>query len=96
MPQAIEKQLNDAIGLLNTKQKKAVLGIVKALADEEPVYDHWKDENFVKEMENRYHDYKSGKSGLVMLEEVEKKHGTPLKSSRLKKQANEWGDSRTS
>ena len=38
-----------------------------------PQANDWKDECFVNEMDRRYNDYKSGKSKLVSLEEVEKK-----------------------
>jgi hypothetical protein len=73
MAEVLNKQLIEAIEQLNTKQKKTVLGIARALADEGKEHDHWKDEHFVSEMESRYNDYKSGKTQLVSLEDVEKK-----------------------
>ena len=62
MPQALDKQLYSAIELLNDKQKKAVLGIVKAIPEGEAQEygEHWQDKAFVTEMESRYAYYKSG------------------------------------
>jgi len=84
MSQAIEKQIQAAIDLLNDK-KKAVLGIVKAFAEEEPVCGHWKDQNFVKEMDRRYNEYKSGKTKLLSLDEVEKRARAAVENIDAKK-----------
>jgi len=61
MSQAINEQLSSAIELLNSKQKKAVLGIVKALTERDAAADdHWQNEKFVAEMESRLAYYKNG------------------------------------
>ncbi len=73
MAQTLDKQLHSLIDNLNDKQKKAVLGIVKAFAEGEPANDQWKEEKFVAEMDRRYNDYKSGNAKLVSLDDVEKK-----------------------
>ena len=85
MSKTLNKQLHALIDNLNDKQKKAVLGIVKALGEEEQIYDHWKDENFVAEMNHQYNDYKSGKLVLVSLDDAEKKARTAAKKLKTKK-----------
>jgi hypothetical protein len=72
MSQVLDKQLHDAIEKLNTSQKKALLGLAKYLESKE-THDHWKDENFVAEMDRRYNEYKTGKAKLVSLDSVEGK-----------------------
>jgi putative addiction module component (TIGR02574 family) len=74
MSQTLDKQLHAIIDNLNNQQKKAVLGIVKALVDNDDAkYDHWEDEEFVAEMDRRYKEYKAGNTKLVSLDQVEKK-----------------------
>jgi len=74
MSQTLDKQLHTGIENLNNAQKKAVLGIVKAFADNNaPEYNHWDDKDFVAEMDRRYNEYKAGNAKLVSLDEVEKK-----------------------
>ena len=57
MSEILDKKLHEAIGKLNEKQKKAVLGIVSVFAEETPSA-HWDDKNFVAEMNDRYKEYK--------------------------------------
>jgi len=84
--QVLDKQLHVAIEKLSNKQKKAVLGIVKAFAEEDTEeYDHWKDKSFVAEMDRRYNEYKSGKTKLVSLDVVEKKAREAVQKVRSKK-----------
>ena len=73
MSEALNKKLHDAIDGLNDKQKKAVLGMVKVFAEDQGIMsDHWKDKEFVAEMDDRYREYKSGGAKLISLDEVEK------------------------
>ena len=53
--------------VLNKKQKAAVLSVMKAFA---PPYDHWKDPEFVAEMERRFEECRTGAVTTYSLEEV--------------------------
>ena len=72
MSQTLDKKLYAAIDELTDKQKKAMLSIMEAFA-EKGEGGHWQNEAFVAEMDRRYNDYKSGKTKLISLDEVEKK-----------------------
>lgn len=68
----IDKKIAGYLELLNTKQKKAVLGIVKAFADEEQGTNLWQNEAFVAEMDKRTHDLETGKVKGYSWDEVKK------------------------
>jgi hypothetical protein len=57
--------------MLNEQQKQAVLGVVKTFAEAAPPAGNWEDESFVREMNSRFEDYKSGKVAAKSLDEVE-------------------------
>ena len=84
MTAAIDKKIQDALSKMNNKQKKAVLGLVTAFSEEE-VYDHWKDKEFVAEMDRRADEYFSGKAKLYSLDEVEKEARVGAEKMRTKK-----------
>ena len=44
---AIDKQINNYLEFLTTKQKEAVLTVMKTFAEEQEGYNHWEDETFV-------------------------------------------------
>ena len=67
---AIDKEINQYLGHLNTRQKQAVLTVVKTFAGEED-YDHWKDKDFVSEMDKRFAEMESGKVKGLTLEQME-------------------------
>lgn len=68
---AIDKQINNYLGQLNEKQKKAVLTVVKTFVDEKAAPDYWEDESFVAELDKRTAEYESGKAKIVTLAELE-------------------------
>ena len=68
---AIDKQINNYLGQLNEKQKKAVLTVVKTFADEKAAPDYWEDESFVTELDKRTAGYESGKAKVYTLAEME-------------------------
>ena len=84
MSEILDKKLHEAIGKLNEKQKKAVLGIVSVFAEETPSA-HWDDKNFVAEMNDRYKEYKMGDANLISLDEVEKKAKKAVEKLKLKR-----------
>ena len=85
MAAPIDKKIQDALSKLNNKQKKAVLGLVTAFSEEEEVYDHWKDKEFVAEMDRRADEYFSGKAKLYSLDEVEEEARIGAEKMRTKK-----------
>ncbi len=70
MSRTLNDKLHEAIETLNDAQKKAVLGIVKVMANEQAGA-HWEDDDFVAEMEGRLEDYKSGRAVPVSLDVAE-------------------------
>jgi putative addiction module component (TIGR02574 family) len=72
----IDKQINQYLGKLNTKQKQAVLTVVKTFAEEENEMMEAPGEYtpaFKAELDKRYADYKSGKSKTVTPAESKKR-----------------------
>jgi hypothetical protein len=82
---ALDKQITNYLIQLNTKQKKAVLTVVKTFA-EEGDYSHWKDESFVAELDRRTAEYESGKARVYTLDELEagarKSHATKRRNKK--------------
>lgn len=71
MSQAIDNKLFAAIGKLNDEQKQEVLAFVDGFSENAPkLYDKWKDESFVAEMDSRYNYYLNG-GKMVSPEEAE-------------------------
>jgi hypothetical protein len=70
---AVEKQIGNYLSLLNTQQKKAVLTVVKTIAEAQQDYGNiWDDKNFVKEMDSRTADYEKGNTRMLKFDEVKK------------------------
>lgn len=67
---AIDKEISQYLEQLNTKQKQAVLTVVKTFAAVED-YDHWKDKEFVLEMNKRFAEMESRKVKGITLEQME-------------------------
>jgi hypothetical protein len=84
MSQTLDKKLYTAINALNDKQKKAVLTMMKAFTEQKQDA-RWEGDDFVVEMEKRYDGYKSGKTKLISLDEVEKKARNAAQKIRRKK-----------
>jgi putative addiction module component (TIGR02574 family) len=68
---AIREKLHEMVNTADDKQIKAVYSIFEDQIAEK--YDHWEDEAFVKEMDQRIKDFESGKDKGVSWEEVKLK-----------------------
>ena len=58
---SLDKKIATYVEQLSVKQKKAVLSVAKAFAEEGINDDIWDDKDFVKEMDRRTKDLESGK-----------------------------------
>ena len=67
---SIDKKIANYVEQLNTKQKKVLLSVAKAFAEEDN--DIWEDENFIKELDRRTKDLESGKVKGYSWDEVKK------------------------
>jgi len=67
----IREKLHDLINTADDEHVKAVYSIFEDQLGEK--YDHWDDENFVKEIEKRIDDFESGKVKGTLWEEVRRK-----------------------
>lgn len=71
MEEVLNKQINSYLVQLNTKQKKAVLTVVKTFAEEQAHDSNtWKDEAFVAELDKRVEELERGKAKGFTWEEV--------------------------
>lgn len=70
-PTVIDKQISNYLIKLNNKEKKAVLGIVKTLAEKHIEDEQWDDDTYLKEMNKRFNDFETGKIKPLTLEEIE-------------------------
>ena len=81
----LDKQINDYLGQLNPRQKKAVLTVAKAFVDEQES-DPWQDKAFIEELDRRTEEYETGKAKVYTLDEMEAKvrkaHKSKGKSKR--------------
>ncbi len=69
----LDKQINNYLVQLNTKQKKAVLTVVKTFVEEQKESDWWKDADFVGELDRRSAELGSGKVKGHSWDEVKQK-----------------------
>ena len=67
---AIDKKIAHYVEQLNAKQKKVVLSVAKAFAEEGN--DVWEDKDFVKEIHRRTKDLETGKIKGYSWDEVKK------------------------
>jgi len=81
----LDKQINDYLGQLNPKQKKAVLTVVRTFAEKQQESDLWGDKDFVAEMDRRFAEMESGKVKLYTLEEAEAKARQSYRNKKRKK-----------
>jgi putative addiction module component (TIGR02574 family) len=66
---SLDKKINNYLDQLSTKQKEAVLTVVKTFAEDHD--DKWKDESFIAELDRRTEEYESGKAKVYTLDELE-------------------------
>jgi len=69
---SLDKKIANYVEQLNTKQKKVVLSVAKAFAEEDTHEDVWADENFVKELDRRTNELETGKVKGYSWDEVKK------------------------
>lgn len=82
----LDKEINQYLSHLNTEQKKAVLTVVKAIAEKQQEEDLWEDEAFIAELDRRTDEYESGKTKVLTLDQLEarvrKAYKTKAKAKR--------------
>ena len=54
----LDKQINNYLGILNTRQKKALLTVAKTFAEEQATNDY--SDEFKVELDSRYEEYITG------------------------------------
>ena len=81
---ALDQQIANYLIQLNTKQKKAVLTVVKTFAEEQEAESPWKDKSFIAEMDRRVAELESGKVKGYSWEEVKQRARQSLKSGKRK------------
>lgn len=81
----LDKQINNYLAQLNTKQKKAVLTVAKTFAEErEEDSNPWKDEGFVTKLDKRIEELERGEEKGYTWEEVKQRARQSLKAKKGK------------
>lgn len=76
--EAIREKLHDLINTVDDKHVMAVSSIFEDKIEER--YDHWEDEEFLKEIKTRLDDFESGKTQGIPWEEVRLKVRNKMKN----------------
>ncbi len=79
----LDKEITRSLLLLNDRQKKTVLTVVKTFAQEEQ--DWWSDKKYMAEMARRFKDMETGKVKGLGLDAVELAARTAFKNRNKKK-----------
>ncbi len=69
---SLDKKIANYVGQLSTKQKKVVLNVAKAFAEEATDESIWEDEVFIKELDKRTKELESSKVKAYTWDEVKK------------------------
>ena len=77
---AIREKLHEMVNTADDEQVKAVYSIFEDQIAEK--YDHWEDEEFLKELDQRINDYESGKTKGIPWEEVKLKAQNRLRAKQ--------------
>ncbi|MBD0294947.1 MAG: hypothetical protein ICV84_07070 [Flavisolibacter sp.] len=77
----LDKEINQYLPLLSDRQKKAVLTVVKTFAEEGGMVEY--SEEFKKELDSRYEEYKNG--GKVISEAEVKRRIKQIINGKIKK-----------
>lgn len=77
------REITHYLGQLNTKQQKAVLGVVKTFAQEDT---WWNEKEYIAEMDRRFAEMESGEVKGVALDELEAGARQSYKNRKRKKQ----------
>lgn len=81
----LDKKITNYLTQLNTRQKKAVLSVVKTFAEEQMLENKsWDEPDFVIEMEKRNSELENGTVKGIGWEELKKKSKLPLRSRKGK------------
>jgi len=67
----IDKQINNYLVRLNTREKEAVLSVVKTFAENRQEDDLWNDKDLMAELDRRTAEYENGKAKVLTLEQLE-------------------------
>jgi putative addiction module component (TIGR02574 family) len=81
----LDKQINDYLVLLNSRQKKAVLTVVEAFAKEQRNDDIWEDDDFIAELDRRTAEYESGKAKVLTRDQFSTQVKAAFKARTKKK-----------
>ena len=79
----LDRQINNYLLQLNTRQKKAILSVAKTFIEEQE-NDVWGDEEFIAELDRRTTEYESGKAKILSLNELESKVRKAYKAKQKK------------
>jgi len=77
----LDKQINNYLSILNTRQKKVLLTVAKTFAEEQATNDY--SDEFKAELDSRYEDYKNG-GKLIGEVEANKRIRTIIKGKTKK------------
>ena len=81
----LDRQISNYLTQLNSRQKKAVLTVVKTFAEEQDQESSpWKDAGFVAEMDRRMAELESGKVKGYTWDEVKKRATDSIKPKKRK------------
>ena len=69
---AIDKKIANYVEQLNARQKKIVLSVAKAFAEDGGIDDKWNNDAFIKELDKRTGELESGKIKGYTWDEVKK------------------------
>jgi putative addiction module component (TIGR02574 family) len=78
----LDKEINDYLPRLSSRQKETVLTVVKTFAEEDEV---WNDNEFLSELDRRTSEYERGKVKPLTLDELEKRTRNSFKEKIAKK-----------
>lgn len=70
---SLDKKITDYLTQLTIRQKKTLLTVAKAFAEEWQEDERWEDEAFIEEIDKRFAEYESGKIKGITLDELETK-----------------------
>lgn len=68
---SLDQEITQYLTQLNTKQKEAVLTVVKTFVEEQQEYDYWNDKSFIAELDRRTTEFEKGKAKVYTLDELE-------------------------
>lgn len=81
---ALDKEIANYLVQLNTRQKKAVLSVVKTFVEEQEQESFWKDKQFIAEMDRRVGELESGMVAGSSWEDVKQKARKSVKTAKRK------------